>query len=96
MNMDILKNKYRNDILRIAKNCSIKSVRVFGSTVRNEAKEESDIDFLISPEENADIFDVGCFKYQLEELLHKKIDIAFENCLHKSIEHEILKEAQYL
>jgi predicted nucleotidyltransferase len=44
-----LKDK-RNDILRIAARYGARNVRIFGSIVRGEAKEDSDVDFLVDME----------------------------------------------
>jgi len=47
--VELVKDK-REEILRIAAAHGAKNVRVFGSVVRNEAGDESDIDFLVDLE----------------------------------------------
>ena len=96
MRLSELKNKFRDKILLIAEECNIETIKVFGSTIRENAKEESDIDFLISVKKTASLLDVGCFKWKIEELLHKKVDIAFEGRIHQSIANHVMKEAKPL
>jgi predicted nucleotidyltransferase len=96
MHLSDLKTKFRDKILLIADECNIESIKIFGSTAREESTEESDVDFLISVRKTADLFDVGRFKWKIEELLHKKVDIAFEGRVHRSISDTIMKEAEPL
>jgi predicted nucleotidyltransferase len=96
MTITELRSKFRDKILRIADECGIDAVKVFGSTVRGEAVEQSDVDFLISVRKTASLLDIGRFKWKTEELLHKKVDIAFEGRVHRSIADSVMKEAQPL
>ena len=96
MKLSELRNKFREKILLIADECHINTIKVFGSTVRGDANENSDIDFLISLKKNASLLDVGRFKWKTEELLRKKIDVVFENQLHHSIASQVRNEAKPL
>lgn len=96
MRLTELRSNFRSKILTIAAECNVSTVKIFGSTARGDAKENSDIDFLISLKKNASLLDVGRFKWKIEELLNKKVDIAFENCVHASIKNQVTKEAQVL
>jgi predicted nucleotidyltransferase len=71
-------------------------VKVFGSTVRGDATENSDVDFLISAMETASFLDISRFKWKVEELLHKKVDIVFEGHAHHTIADQVMKESQPL
>lgn len=82
LNREILK-KYR-----------IKSISLFGSYVRNEQKEESDVDFLVDFEEGATLFDLVELQDSLSELLAKKVSIVSKRGLSKYIGPYILKEAE--
>ena len=83
----------RQEILRLANKYGINNIRVFGSTVRGEAKKDSDIDLLVDVEEGRDLFDIGAFLMDLEELLHRSIDVVTENALHQKIRKTVLEEA---
>ncbi len=82
LNREILK-KYR-----------VKSISLFGSYVRNEQKEESDIDFLVDFQEGATLFDFVELQDSLSELLAKKVSIVSRRGLSKYIGPYILKEAE--
>lgn len=82
--------------MELADECGVVSVKVFGSTVRGDATDNSDIDFLISAKKTTSLMDIGRFKWKVEELLNKKVDIVFEGRLHHTIADQIMKEAQFL
>ena len=82
LNREILK-KYR-----------VKSISLFGSYVRNEQKEESDIDFLVDFQERATLFDFVELQDSLSELLAKNVSIVSRRGLSKYIGPYILKEAE--
>jgi len=82
LNREILK-KYR-----------VKSISLFGSYVRNEQKEESDIDFLVDFQEGATLFDFVELQDSLSELLAKRVSIVSRRGLSKYIGPYILKEAE--
>ena len=82
LNREILK-KYR-----------VKSISLFGSYVRNEQKEESDIDLLVDFQEGATLFDFVELQDSLSELLAKKVSIVSRRGLSKYIGPYILKEAE--
>ncbi|MDR1208417.1 MAG: nucleotidyltransferase domain-containing protein [Holosporales bacterium] len=96
MNLPNLRTEFREGILKLANECGVVSVKVFGSTVCGDATEDSDIDFLISAKETASLLDIGRFKWKVEELLHKKVDIVFEKHVHHSIADKVIKEAEPL
>ncbi len=50
-------------------------MRVFGSTVRADAGEESDIDLLVHPAHDASLFDLAGFTADVEELLGRNVDV---------------------
>jgi predicted nucleotidyltransferase len=96
MNLSNLRLEFREGILKLATECGVVSVKVFGSTVRGDATEDSDVDFLISAKKTASLLDISRFKWKVEELLHKKVDIIFEGHVHHSIADQVMKEAQPL
>ena len=78
----------------ILKKYRVKSISLFGSYVRNEQKEESDIDFLVDFQEGATLFDFVELQDSLSELLAKKVSIVSKRGLSKYIGPYILKEAE--
>ena len=78
----------------ILKKYRVKSISLFGSYVRNEQKEESDIDFLVDFQEGATLFDFVELQDSLSELLAKKVSIVSRRGLSKYIGPYILEEAE--
>jgi uncharacterized protein len=93
--MDIAKllKEKRADILSLAAKNGAYNVRVFGSVVRGEATEKSDIDLLVDMEPGRSLFDVGGFLMDLQDLLGCKVDVITTKGLKRSIKEEVLKEA---
>ena len=88
----LLKNK-REDILRIASKYGARNVRIFGSLARGEAREDSDIDFLVDMESGRSLFDLGGLLMDLQNLLSQKVDVVTEKGLRPRIRDRVLKEA---
>ena len=74
----------------------VKQIGLFGSFVRNEGTEESDIDFLVDFEKEKktlkNLVNLGDF---LETVFGKKVDIVTPQGLSPYIGPYILKEVQY-
>lgn len=75
-----LKNN-RDEILKIAKEHGIKSIKLFGSVARLEDGEESDIDLLVSFEDDRSLFDLIRFKEKIENIMGKNVDAVTENAI---------------
>ena len=69
----------------------VKSVYLFGSYARNEAKEDSDIDILFSLYENTRISYFGLAQYlvDLEEKLSNKVDLVEEEILYPRLKQYV-------
>jgi predicted nucleotidyltransferase len=80
---DFLKEKY-----------FVKRIGIFGSYVRDEQSEESDIDVLVefSKPVGFEFFDL---KDYLEELLSKPVDLVTVNALKPLIRDDIMAEVQF-
>lgn len=92
---ELLKEK-REAILETAAKHGARNVRVFGSVVRGEADEQSDIDLLVdTTEQTSPWFPVGLIQ-DLEDLLGRKVDIVTEGGIYWLLRRRILKEARPL
>lgn len=80
-------------MLAIAKAHGAVSVRIFGSYARGEEKQPSDIDLIVEMEPGRSLVDIIAIKQELEDLVHKKVDVVTENALSPYIRKEILQEA---
>jgi len=82
-------------ILAITDRYGLKDIRVFGSIVRGEMTEESDIDFLARyPEENFSYFDLFHCGHAIENITGREIEFCHpEYIRYPSMEKHILNEA---
>jgi predicted nucleotidyltransferase len=78
MAIDELLMEKRKDILRIARSHGARTVRVFGSVARGEAKPGSDVDVLVEMESGRSLLDLIAIKQDLEDLLSRKVDVVTE------------------
>jgi uncharacterized protein len=86
----------REEILRIAEVHGAHNVRVFGSVLRGEAREDSDIDLLVSTSDRTSPwFPVGLAE-ELRILLGRKVDVVTEDSLYWLLRRRILREARPL
>ena len=92
MSKDIAEIKKK--IAPILKSHDVKKAAVFGSFVRGEQNEKSDIDILIEfkNDNNKSLFDLVGLKLDLEEVLERKVDVLTYNSLHPLLKNIILKE----
>jgi predicted nucleotidyltransferase len=92
MNLEKLR-EYRSSIIALAEQYHSANVRVFGSIIKDENDENSDIDFLIDPTPEQDLFDIIRLRRSLQELLNSDVDIVHGTALHHSIKEAILSSA---
>jgi predicted nucleotidyltransferase len=77
------------------KRLGVKSLRLFGSVARNEARPDSDIDFLIEFISEPSFFELFEVQYFLEDLFHCKIDLGMEESLKEHLREAVLKDVIY-
>lgn len=65
----------RTEILRIAAARGARSVRVFGSVARGDARAGSDFDFLVEMEPGRSVLDLSELILDLEEALGRPVDV---------------------
>jgi uncharacterized protein len=83
----------RQEILEIGARHGAKRIRIFGSVARNEAKPDSDVDFLVDLEPGRSLFDLGGLLMDLQDLLGRKVDVATEKGLRPRIRERAIREA---
>ena len=74
---------------------SVKSISVFGSIARDEARPGSDVDILVEFEPNARIgfFTFSRLQRRLSDILGRPVDLVTPDALHKAMKSRILEEA---
>jgi len=93
MGIEELLKAQRDEILRIAARHGAFNVRVFGSVARGDAREDSDVDFLIELERGRSLLDHAGLLVDLQELLGRKVDVVTERGLRPRIRDRVLSEA---
>ena len=93
--LDILRTERRAAIVRLGERHGASNIRVFGSVVRGDNREESDIDFLVDFEQGRSLFDLIRFKLDLQELLYVTVDVVTPGSL-RYLRQRVLTEAQPL
>jgi uncharacterized protein len=96
MGIEELLKERRDEILRIAARHGAHNVRVFGSVVRGEAREGSDIDFLVDMDPGRTLLDMGGLLMDLRDALGRDVDVVTERGLKARIRERVLKEAMPL
>ncbi len=71
----------------------IRSLAVFGSAVRGEADENSDIDILVEFNRPIGLLRFSKVRLRLEELLGQSVDLVSRNALLDELKEDILAEA---
>ena len=87
-----IKNQ-RVEIIRLAEKHGAHDVRVFGSVVRGDASDRSDLDILVRLDDDRSLIDHVALIRDMEHLLHSKVDVVPEQALHAAIRDDVLREA---
>ncbi|AOV17244.1 nucleotidyltransferase [Acidihalobacter aeolianus] len=85
---------HRDRIREIALSHRVSDVRVFGSVLRGEDAEGSDLDILVSPTSETTLLDIARIQYQLKKLLDVEVDVLTPMALPEKFRQRVLDEAQ--
>jgi len=66
---------------------------VFGSVVRGEDTNASDLDLLIDPTPETSLMDIGAIRYELKTLLGIDVDVLMPNALPDASREQIIRES---
>ena len=78
MTLQELRDRRREEILRVAASRGARNVRVFGSVARGDSDEKSDVDFLVEMEPGRTLFDLSGLLLDLEVATHVSVDVVTE------------------
>ena len=72
-----------NEVRRIAHLYHIKELALFGSAVRDDFNQNSDVDLLVVFEDDADLsyFDIMEMKQEFEELFQRQVDVVEKDAI---------------
>jgi len=80
-------------IIAIASQYHAVNVRVFGSVVRGEERDDSDIDLLVEFLPGSTLFDHVGLINSLSKVFGRKVDVVSERALNKHLKSKVLSEA---
>ena len=91
-NMKIDIEDLKRKILPILQRYGAKRAGLFGSYVRGDMREDSDIDILVEIEKDISLLDFVGLKLDIEEALGLKVDLVEYNTIKPLLKERILKE----
>ena len=94
--MDMEIEDIKCKIVPILRRYDVKRAALFGSFVRGEQREDSDIDILVEFKDGKSLLDLVGLKIELEEALGRKVDVLTYNSLHPLLRDKILQEQKVI
>ncbi len=85
-------NEIKQKIVPILQDYGVKKIALFGSCVRGEMEEESDIDILVDIKADISLLGFVGLKQKIEEALGRKVDLVEYDTLKPLLRERILKE----
>jgi predicted nucleotidyltransferase len=86
-------NQNRELIRQIALSHRITNPRVFGSVIRGDDTEYSDLDLLVDPLPGVTLFDLGAIQIEMEASLGVSVDVLTPKDLPMKFREQVLGEA---
>jgi predicted nucleotidyltransferase len=84
---------HRAGIRLIVEANRVVNARVFGSVLRGEDTEDSDLDILVDPEPGMTLLDIGSIRRQLTQLPGVSVDVLTPNALPEKFREAVVAEA---
>ncbi|MGV8127311.1 MAG: nucleotidyltransferase family protein [Methanothrix sp.] len=82
----------REKIIDILRQNGVKRASFFGSVVRGEMTEDSDVDLLVEFEGRRSLLDLAHLKNELEDAVDRRVDLLTYKSLHPLLKERILAE----
>ena len=92
LTLESIKNSLKKNLPTLRKKYSVETIGVFGSYVRNEQQDDSDVDILVTFDKTISLFDFVDLGYLLSDLLGIKVDLVPRDTLKLRIGKQILSE----
>jgi predicted nucleotidyltransferase len=85
---------YRAQIRHVVLAHRATNARVFGSVLRGEDTEASDLDLLVDPTPETSLMDIGAIRHELKALLGVNVDVLTPKALPEAFRDQVLREAE--
>ena len=86
----------RKTLIDMLRKHEVKKAALFGSIVRGEATDESDIDLLAEFEGRKSLLDLAGLKLDLQEIVRRRVDVLTYKSLHPLLKERILSEQEVI
>jgi hypothetical protein len=86
--------KYRETIRQLVLQAGMANPRVFGSVLRGEDSDDSDLDILVDPAPRASLLDLAGLQMEIEARTGVKVDLLTPNSLPAKFRQRVLDEAE--
>ena len=96
MSLDEIKRVLKNYKTVLEEKYHVYNLGIFGSYVRNEQADGSDVDILVDFTAPISLFEFIDMEEELSQLLHIKVDLVSRNALKPYIGKRILSEVQLI
>jgi len=93
MDKQVVLTKLTSRIEEIRRRFSVKALAIFGSIVRDEAADNSDVDVLVQFNQKASFDLFMDLKFYLEELLQTRVDLVTDKALRPQVRRAIERES---
>ena len=84
------------NLSRLTQEYNISYLGIFGSYIRGEQKEDSDLDILVEFSKEPDLLEFIGLKQELSEILGVEVDLVMKNALKPRIGKRILEEVMQI
>lgn len=84
---------HREFVRRAALAHRLRNPRVFGSALRGDDTDESDLDLLVDPSDDTSLLDIARLQVELEERLGVAVDVLTPAALPEKFRNQVLREA---
>ncbi len=87
-------NAHREAIREIALRHRVTNVRVFGSVLRGDDTEDSDLDLLVEPTAETTLMDIARIQVEVAKLLNITVDVLTPRALPDKFRAQVMQEAE--
>ena len=88
--------EFKNIIMNTLEQNDVSRASFFGSLVRGELTDDSDIDILVDFKGKKSLLDLVGLKQELEDVLRRKVDVLTYKSLHPLLKDRILSEQEVI
>ena len=86
-------SQHRDAIRQIVARHRARNPRVFGSALRGEDAEGSDLDLLVDTQDDTSLFDLGAIQHEVQKLVGLPVDVVTPRDLPESFRDRVVAEA---